>query len=176
MSEGPDTRALVEMLRAKALREVAAADALVGGVGVTLGGVVPAPTLLVKSRASTAESEAGVALAGATGEAAGKALAGLRLEPEWAAVVSRQGNAELTAVRQRLRLLLEAVDPDVVIALEAEAAEDVASALGTPPLRFGTVARVHGRRVLAVDGFEASLSDEVRKRRIWRQLTALREP
>ncbi|MDI6900788.1 MAG: hypothetical protein QMC79_03740 [Anaerosomatales bacterium] len=176
MNDGPDTRALVEAVRAKAMSEAAAADALLDGVTVSVGGVIPAPTLLVSARPSATGSAAGSALAGAAGEAAGKALAGLGLPPEWAAVVSRQGDAELTVMRERLGLLVEAVDPDVVIALDAEAAEDVAAALGTPPLRFGDPVTIGGRRVLAVDGFEASLADEARKRRVWRQLTALREP
>ncbi len=176
MSQGSDNRALAEAVRAKAVSEIAAADALAGGVPVAVGGAIPAPTLLVTARASATESEEGTALAGVAGEAAGKALAGLGLPPEWAAVVSRQGDVPLAVMRERLGLIVEAVDPGVVIALDAEAAEDVAAALGASPLRFGNPARVGGRRVLAVDGFQASLTDETRKRRVWRQLTALREP
>ena len=60
----------------------------------------------------------------------------------------------------RLRLQLESVDPKVIVALDAEAAADIAEAFGCEaPVPGDAVLRVLGRRVVAVSGFEAALAD-----------------
>ena len=41
-------------------------------------------------------------------------------------------------------------------------------------LSFGVPAHVRGRVLLAVDGLEASLADEARKKRVWEQFRGLR--
>jgi hypothetical protein len=58
----------------------------------------------------------------------------------------------------------------VVVALDVEAAEDLVRAFGVDELRPGAPRHVLGRRLVAVDAFEASLSSEQRKRRVWKQL------
>ena len=74
---------------------------------------------------------------------------------------------------QRIRMLVEAVDPSVVIALDMVAAVDLAAALEIDPLCAGVPRAWGGRTVLAVEGLEASLVDDDLKRRVWRQLKAL---
>jgi hypothetical protein len=69
---------------------------------------------------------------------------------------------------------VEAVDPRVVIALDPQAAADLAAAFGIEPLEPGCVTRVLGRDVLATDDFAGSLGDDSAKRRVWDQLRALR--
>jgi hypothetical protein len=70
----------------------------------------------------------------------------------------------------RLRAQIETVDPELIIAVDAEAAADIAEAFGIAPLPFGTVVPVLGRRIVACDGLEASLTDPARKKRVWSQL------
>ena len=75
------------------------------------------------------------------------------------------------------REALEALDPEVVLLLDAAAAdlmrETYADALvaiddfDTAMLKPGLVAHVLGRRVLALDGFEAALGDKREKQRMW---------
>ena len=71
---------------------------------------------------------------------------------------------------------MEAVDPRVVIALDPQAAADLAAAFGIESFAPGRVTRVLGRDMLATDDFAASLGDEHAKRRVWDQLRALRTP
>ncbi len=71
----------------------------------------------------------------------------------------------------RLRLQLESVDPRVIVALDAEAAADVAEAFGCEqPVPGGAPLRVLGRRIVAVSGFEAALADPKAKQRVWAEL------
>jgi len=72
----------------------------------------------------------------------------------------------------RLRLQLESVDPKVIVALDEEAAADIAEAFGCEKPVPGTVLRVLGRRIVAVSGFEAALADPGTKQRVWAELKA----
>jgi len=74
---------------------------------------------------------------------------------------------------ERTRLMVEAVDPRIIIAVDPLAAEDVLNAYGCEPVSAGTLTRVRGRAFVALEGLEASLSDEALKRRVWRQLKVL---
>ena len=80
------------------------------------------------------------------------------------------GEATGDAGLRRLRLQIEAVDAPLVLALDAEAATDLASAFGLDALGFGVVVRGKGRRFVACDGLERSLNDTRAKTRVWRQL------
>ena len=176
MSEAPDiareTERLDALYRAKARAEIEAAEALVSGSVVRGQGDPLALVLLVKGTPGAEDRAAGRALAGADGVAIGRALDALGLPEErfaFCSHVGRQAKARIS----RTRLMTEAVDPRVVVLLDAEAAADFAAAFGVPVPPFGEVVRVLGREVLAVDGFEASLGDESAKRRVWKQLKAL---
>jgi hypothetical protein len=78
-----------------------------------------------------------------------------------------EGATDTEAAARRLRLLIEAADPPVVIALDAEAASDLALAFGTGDLLPGSPVRAYGRALGATEGFTASLDDAAAKRRAW---------
>jgi hypothetical protein len=160
---------------ARAKSELAAADALApGSDAVAWSGALFAEVAAVKGLAGPAEASGGAALSGADGEALGKALAALGYDEADVFRTLSRPEPGISAERRsdRLRLQIEAVDAGLVLALDAEAAADVAEAFGIAPPDFGAHARVLGRRVVAVDGLEASLSDPARKARVWRQLQA----
>lgn len=162
------------LYREKVRAEIAAAEALApGGPAVSSGGDELADVLLLKGEPGTGERAHGRALAGDDGVAIGKALDALGLPEERFAACTRVGSAGAEGRGHRLQLLVEAVDPAVIIALDAVAADDVSAALGGPPLSAGTPMQVQGRTVLALDDFEGSLGDEERKRCAWRQLKLL---
>lgn len=164
-----------ELFEARAKAELAAADVLApGSDAVPPAGALFAQLAAVKGLAGPAEATGRAALSGPDGEALEKALEALGWEPGGVfATLSRPEPGIAPEQRaERLRLQLEAVDPKLVLALDAEAAEDVALAFGIARPPFGEEARVLGRRIVAVDGLEASLSDPARKKRVWRQLQA----
>ena len=87
------------------------------------------------------------------------------------------------------REALEALDPEAVLLLDNNAADamretyaDMLVAIDdfdTAMLKPGLVAHVQGRRVLALDGFEAALTDKAAKQRMWayiKQLTPAAAP
>jgi hypothetical protein len=165
-------RALFEQ-RARA--ELAAADAAAPGSDiVSWRGALLADVAVVKGLPGPAEVSGNPALAGVDGEAALKALERLGWpvgnifftlsRPEPGLEAERRGD--------RLRLQIEAVDPQLVLALDSEAAEDVAVAFGIERPQWGVATRVLGRRIVTVDGLEASLADQERKARVWGQMQA----
>ncbi len=177
MSEPQDSsaeaRRIDALYRAKARAEVAAAEALVPGAGVVRGlGDPLADVLLVKGAPGPGDLAKKRALAGDDGVAIGRALDALGLSSARFAVCTRVGKSVARRI-ERLRLMTEAIDPRVVVVLDAQAAEDFGRAFGVPSPTPGVVARILGRDVLAVDGFEASLGDEKQKRRVWNQMKAL---
>lgn len=165
--------ALRARYEAKAVAELKQADRLAPASDVVSwrGSLIP-DVAVVKGRAGVAEAAGGSAMSGADGEALAKALSALGHDPEQAFfTLSRPDSGVDAAARAaRLRAQLEAVDAPLVISLDVQAAEDVAAAFGLAALPFGTLAVACGRRLVAVDGFEASLSDEGAKKRIWEQM------
>lgn len=162
------------LFRAKALAEIAVAEALAGDEGAVRGqGDELADVLLAKGEPGPDDLDAGRALAGADGEAAGKALDALGIAPARFAFCTRSTDLPESARLERTRLMVEAVDPRIIIALDPLAAGDVLNAYGCKPVPAGTLTRVQGRAFVALEGLEASLSDEALKRRVWRQLKAL---
>lgn len=73
-----------------------------------------------------------------------------------------------------LATLIEVVDPDLVVALDAGAARCLAAATGVERLEAGRPERVAGRSIVAIADFAGSLGDETRKRRVWEQLKTVR--
>ncbi len=63
----------------------------------------------------------------------------------------------------------------VVICLDEHAAEDVSAAIGEA-LGVDRPRESAGRRFVAVEGMEASLTDARRKARVWQQLQAAAPP
>lgn len=162
---------------AKATSELDAADALLGDAAraVHRSGEPGSRVLLVKGEPGAEDLVAGTALAGRDREAARSALGALDIDAADAlAVCSRSvAGADAAARGERLSRYLAASDPEVVVAIDREAAEDLGRAAGVR-LAFGKPVQVRGRTLLAVDGLEASLDDSARKRRVWAQFKALR--
>lgn len=174
-----DTRVarMTALHEACCLAELQAADAAAPGSDtVPWSGALIAEVALVKGRPGPAEASGGAAMSGEDGRAADKALEALGWptgsifrtlsRPEPAA------SAEQRAAR--LRGQVEAVDAGLVVAMDADAAEDVGRAFGVDSLPFGVPITAHGRRLLALSGFEACLHDPAAKRRVWRELQAAR--
>jgi uracil-DNA glycosylase len=173
-----ESAAIERLFAAKARAELATADRMLGAkVGVAGSGDPLGRVLLVKGTPGAADLAAGSAIAGPDGEAADKALAALGRDPAsaWRAC-SRPVPSEADTIARRLETIVEAVDPGLVIALDAEAAADLAAALRTTPLRAGEPVVVRGRRVGAVSGLEGSLGDAAAKARVWRELRAVAGP
>lgn len=178
MNPAPDITAesvrLDALYRAKARAEIDAAERTgAGGTSVRPSGDELAEIVLVKGEPGPGDLEGGYALAGADGEAADKALDALGAPAGRFAFCTRVAGVDGEARSHRIRMLLEAVDPSVVLALDMLAASDLEKALGIGPIVAGTPLGWRGRTVLAVEGLEASLSDEGLKRCVWRQLKAL---
>jgi hypothetical protein len=160
---------------ARAQTELSAADSLAPGSDVVASrGALLAQVLVVKGLAGPAEASGGAALSGADGVAVVKALEALGWSAGDIFFALSRPEPGISAERRadRLRLLLEAVDPKLVVALDSEACMDVAAAIGIARVPLGECVRALGRRVVAVDGFEASLADPARKKRVWSQLQA----
>ncbi|MDO8879440.1 MAG: hypothetical protein Q7W44_01350 [Coriobacteriia bacterium] len=169
-----DLTGLDQVFRDKAAAEIASAENLIPGDSIVrASGDELADVVLLKGESGPADVEHLRALAGADGEAADKALDALGMPQGRFRVCTRVGDADVAARLERLRLIIEAVDPRTVVALDPAAASDIAQAYGAPALTPGVPTTVGGRRVLALDGLEASLADATLKRRVWRQLQAL---
>jgi uracil-DNA glycosylase len=161
----------------RARAELLAADALApGSDAVAWRGAILAEVAVVKGLPGPAEVSGGAALSGADGDAATKALGALGYAEDVVYfTLSRPGSGiDPERMAARLRAQIEAVDPLLILAVDDEAASDVAAAFGIEKPAYGRAERVLGRRFVAVGGLEASLTDPARKRRVWEQLKAAR--
>lgn len=166
---------------------VAAAKAEVESLeerGVRIAGVATSPIVLVKGELNEAERAGGELLAGADGTALRACLSKLGFAPEdFCALACSTKDGEPLG-NDLFREALEALDPEAVIVLDNTARdllrETYADALvaiddfDTAMLKPGLVAHVLGRRVLALDGFEAALSDKAAKQRMWAYLKQIK--
>ncbi|MDZ4178416.1 MAG: hypothetical protein U1E29_04165 [Coriobacteriia bacterium] len=164
-----------EEFSAKARAEIELADRLMADARLPRStGSLFATALLVKGVSGPAETSGGDAISGPDGPAAEKALTALGFEAESVfRVVSRDTPGADARVSERLRLVIEAVDPDVVIALDRVAGADAARALGVACPQSGATVVVRGRAMLVLDGLEDALADEALKRRVWDQFRKL---
>jgi hypothetical protein len=164
----PDLRgeaALSAAYAAKAAAELADADAVVGAAPGAWEGVTVGPRIaFVIARAASS----GTVLETRVAEAAAKAADALGAGTDVFCIATRTDPpASPDARARRLRLGLEAVDAPAVIALDVEAAGDLASAFGADALRPGTPTRVFGRVIGYAGDFAASLDDDPAKVRAW---------
>jgi hypothetical protein len=167
--------ALREVHEARARAELAEADRACPGCDAVPGaGDVLAEVLLLKGLPGPAEAAGGDALSGVDGEAASKALEALGWDASQAfrALTCPQPGLDRTRCARRVRIMVEAVDPRVVVALDGQAAEDLARAFEVAPLRPGAEVVAAGRRLVAVSGLEESLDDPARKKVVWREFKA----
>lgn len=159
--------------------------------GVRMAGNAFSPVVLVKGELNDAERSGEPLLSGADGTALRAALGAIGWEPQDLCVLAAVAGSGDAAVADGLtageplpvdlfREALEALDPEAVILLDDAAAdllrETYADALAiiedfdTAMLKPGLIAPVLGRRVLALDGFEAALSQPAEKQRMWAYL------
>ena len=160
--------------------------------GVRIAGNACSPIVLVKGDLDEAECSGGELAAGADGAALRKALGAIGYAPEDFCVlasVAGAGAAGEALTCDLFREALETLDPEAVLLLDNSAADvmretyaDMLVAIDdfdTAMLKPGLVAHVQGRRVLALDGFEAALTDKAAKQRMWayiKQLTPAAAP
>ena len=154
--------------------------------GVRIVGNACSPIVLVKGDLD----EAGELAAGPDGAALRKALGAIGYAPEDFCVLASVAGAGDGAVAvgetlpcELFREALEALDPEAVLLLDNSAADvmretyaDMLVAIDdfdTAMLKPGLVAHVQGRRVLALDGFEAALTDKAAKQRMWAYIKQL---
>ena len=170
--------------------------ASLAGRGVRIAGNACSPIVLVKGDLDDAERAGGELAAGPDGAALRKALGAIGYAPEDFCVLASVAGAGDGAVAtgeglpcELFREALEALDPEAVLLLDNNAADvmretyaDMLVAIDdfdTAMLKPGLVAHVQGRRVLALDGFEAALTDKAAKQRMWayiKQLTPAAAP
>ena len=161
--------------------------------GVRMTGNATSSIVLVKGELNQEELAGGDLLAGDDGAALRAALARLGWPPEdvcCLAAVAGKGETGHTAAdagellpSEVFREALEALDPEAVVLLDNTAAHAMREAYGDAlaqieqfdeaMLKPGLVAHVLGRRVLALDGFEASLASPREKQRMWAYLKQL---
>ena len=161
--------------------------------GVRTAGNALSPIVLVKGCLNAGERTCGELLGGADGAALRSALAAIGYAPEdfcaLAAVAGPADAADSVAPAGEalpadvFREALETLDPEAVLLLDDVAADVMRDAYAdalvviedfdTAMLKPGLVARVLGRRVLALDGFEAARADPREKQRMWAYIKQL---
>jgi hypothetical protein len=162
--------ALAAVYDAKALAELADAESAGGSSVRGWRGEPLGPLAFVVSAMSAEGGEESGPLSGEAGDAADKAAAGLGAGSGPVFIVASRPSADIPepARARRLALMLEAADPRVVIALDAEAAKDLALASGMERLdEPGLPVLVRGRVLGSAGGFVASLGDRPAKLRVW---------
>lgn len=159
--------------------------------GVRVCGNAFSSIVLVKGALNAEERSGGDVLGGADGVALRAALERLGYPPEdFCALSALAGVGESGVVAtvepgdplppELFRWVLETLDPEAVVLLDDEAASAMREAYAeelaqieqfdVAMLEPGFVARVLGRRVLALGGFEAVLGDAQAKQRAWAYL------
>ena len=162
--------------------------------GVWMAGNAMSPIVLVKGQLNEAELGGAGLLSGADGAALRASLSRLGWAPEdFCALAAVTGAAEDGVegaptqgdpiAPELFREAIEALDPEAVVVLDDAAADLMREAyaneladiedFNTAMLMPGLVAHVLGRRVLALDGFEAALADAAEKQRMWAYLKQL---
>jgi len=135
------------------------------------GGDVPADVLVLAGRCEV--SAGAEAVAPEVAEAVLKAVAALGWEgPTCFACMEAKDGGLLDPATSAM--LVEVVDPDLVLALDGDAAGALAVASGLERLVEGRPGRVAGRVLLALSDFAGSLADDASKRRVWEQLKSIR--
>ena len=167
-----DAEGLLALYELKSRAELADADAVVGaGPGAWRGAAIASVALVVGPPGDASGSPLG----GEAGEAVAKALAalGFAAGSEFVIATRPSRDADGEAFARRLRLALEAVDPTLVLALDAAGAGDLRGAYGLTDMPVGEPIRVMGRTLGYVGDFVASLSDVSTKARVWSAMKAI---
>lgn len=168
-----------DLHEARATAELAAADLLCPGSDtVASRGDVLGEVFLLKGFPGPAEAGGDAAMSGVDGTAADKALDALGFAPNsvFRALSRPVKVSDSGCYARRVRSMVEAVDPRVVVALDVEAIEDLAAAFALHRFATEGSAYVAGRRFVAVSGFETSLGDPELKRVAWGQFRKASPP
>lgn len=174
--QATEAAAVLRSYEAKAAAELRDADKTLGvRIPVTGTGDPAGRVLLLKGEPAPADLGAGVAFAGPDGEAAAKAVEALGHDPAHAWMTCTRPVAGLAeaAYAERLRLVVEAVDPILVVALDPVAGADLAAASGVAALEQGRPLEVMGRTIGSTESLAASLPDMEAKARVWRQMRSI---
>ena len=150
--------------------------------GVRVEGNALSPILLVKGVLNEQERAGAPLLSGADGQALRAALLRLGYAPEdFCALAAVMPDKALGP--ELFREAIEAVDPEAIVLLDGAATDAMREAYAetlaaieqfeVAMLMPGLVAHVLGRRVLALDGFEAALAATREKQRMWAYLKQL---
>lgn len=168
-----------EALAAAAAQELAGLEKR----GVMMAGNAFSPVVLVKGELNEAERAGSELLSGADGEALRSALSAIGWAPQDFCALSAVDVEGAALPVELFREALEALDPEAVVLLDNAAADLMREAYAdglaiiedfdTAMLMPGLVASVLGRRVLALDGFEAALAAPAEKQRMWAYLKQL---
>lgn len=167
-----DEAALLALYEEKARAELTDADAVAGPcAGAWRGEVMAAVAVVVGIIAG----EGGPSLVGEAGESAAKALAALGFEAGSVFVIASRSECDPgdAARADRLRLALEAVDPPLVMALDAAGAADLRAAFDLADLPLGQPVVASGRTFGYVGDFVASLGDDRAKAPVWKAMKAV---
>jgi len=169
--------ALRELYDSRARAELDGADLLCpGSDAVASRGALVATIAVVKGLPGPAEASGGAALSGPDGDAVLRALEALGWTDHdvFYALSRPEPGSDPACCASRIRRVIEATDPRVVVALDRVAAQDleVAFDISLPVSGVPVVSR--GRSIVALDDFEAALGDEMLKRQAWEQLKAAR--
>lgn len=162
---------LLALYEAKARAELDDANGAAGVDADARRGALMAPVALVVGLPGTAEPP----LSGEAGEAVGKALVALGFPAGSEFVIASHplSDAGDGPLARRLRLAIEAVDPTLVLALDAVAARDLSVAFDLGDLLVGVPVSALGRTFGYVGEFAASLGDESAKVRAWGAMKAI---
>lgn len=158
----------------KVADELAKADAIVPGSDlIHWRGDLLATVAVLKGAPGPSEACGGAAVSGADGTAAVAGLEALGHDPSAIFyALTRPVDGSRGDLVLRVRLLVEAIDAPLVLALDPLAASDIAEAFALAPLRPGETVQSGGRSFVALDGLEAALADDTAKKRVWRQMSA----
>ncbi|MDR2714785.1 MAG: hypothetical protein LBB42_04615 [Coriobacteriales bacterium] len=135
--------------------------------------------LVVKGQCGAAENAGGTPFSGNDGAALNRAFEQLGWdEKAWCGLLlesSKVGSPKADSLTgEQLNLLIEYIDPVVIIALDEVARQTLLqSMLGAKNLNtwFPRKTReVQGRLLVSVDGFEAALGSDTHKQLVWHQL------
>ncbi len=167
---GMGERAVMQLYYERTVEEL---EGLVGR-GFAVSGHAFAPVLFAKASSTHRNGRARL-LGGEDGRALEAALERLGYPSDaWAALATEvrpEGGAWVPAAPEELSEAVEVFDPELVVALDDPAARALEGAWELPaPLGSGSVARVRGRRVLSLGGFEAALADPRAKQVMWARL------
>lgn len=126
-----------------------------------------AEVLCFKGVKGPAERAGGAVASGADGQALSKAFTALGYDE------GSLGFVDVSAMEsQRLRELIEMVDPVMLVTLDDVARKTLCICLEIPQPDWGIRANSKGRGIVAVKAFEASLNSDEAKRIAWHQLKA----